>query len=153
AVVPKDYTKSGFDRGHQCPHSDRANNNEMSRATFVMSNIVPQSEQVNQHAWNELEKYCRHLVQHENKTLYIICGPAGKGGTGRFGLKVRLTDKVTVPAFCWKVIVVLDNDDGGAGKGDAKRVTTETRVISVIMPNDMTVGDSWAPYRRTLRQV
>ena len=41
----RDYTGSGFDRGHMCPHSDRAANEEMSFATFVMSNIIPQAPQ------------------------------------------------------------------------------------------------------------
>jgi endonuclease G, mitochondrial len=151
-VVPKDYTGSGFDRGHMCPHSDRSSTPDASRATFVMTNMIPQSPEVNQHAWNALESYCRYLVQKKNKTLYIICGPAGKGGTARNGFKVRLKGKVTVPAACWKVIVVLDNAKKN-GKDDAARVTASTRVISVIMPNDRSVGDDWTPYRRTLRQV
>ena len=37
-VTPKDYTGSGFDRGHLCPHSDRARTPEMSRATLAAGN-------------------------------------------------------------------------------------------------------------------
>ena len=58
-VTPKDYVGFGFDRGHQCPHSDRSADDEMSHATFVMTNIIPQSPNVNQKAWAELEGYCR----------------------------------------------------------------------------------------------
>src|SRR5438093_2056873 len=50
-VIHKDYSGSGFDRGHLCPHSDRAANDEMSFATFVMTNIIPQAPSVNEKAW------------------------------------------------------------------------------------------------------
>ena len=39
-VTHKDYNGSGFDRGHLCPHSDRAADKDMSYATFVMSNMA-----------------------------------------------------------------------------------------------------------------
>jgi endonuclease G len=51
-VVPNDYTGSGFDRGHMCPHSDRTRSMESSKATFLMTNMVPQSPENNQRAWN-----------------------------------------------------------------------------------------------------
>ena len=40
-ITHRDYTNSGFDRGHMCPHSDWDKNTAMSFATFVMTNIVP----------------------------------------------------------------------------------------------------------------
>jgi len=58
-VTHRDYTGGGFDRGHMCPHSDRANSQEASFATFVMSNIIPQAPNVNQGAWAQLEDYTR----------------------------------------------------------------------------------------------
>ena len=76
-ITPKDYTGSGFDRGHMCPHSDRNATPHMSQATFVMSNIIPQSPNVNQKAWAQLEMYCRNLVERHHKRLYILSGPAG----------------------------------------------------------------------------
>lgn len=50
-VLPADYKNSGFDRGHLCPHSDRDKTDEMSKATFVMTNMMPQSPENNQKAW------------------------------------------------------------------------------------------------------
>jgi endonuclease G len=63
-VSQHDYSGGGFDRGHMCPHSDRAANPEMSFATFVMSNIIPQAPNVNRKAWAQMEDYCRELVRH-----------------------------------------------------------------------------------------
>jgi len=150
-VTPIDYTGGGFDRGHMCPHSDRAADDEMSNETFLMSNMIPQSSRVNQKAWHQLETYCRNLVEHEGKTLYIIDGPAGVGGTGKNGLKEEIgrAHKVTVPAKCWKVIMVLD----AAKAGDPKKVDAGTRLIAVIMPNDMTVGEDWAGFRVPVKAV
>lgn len=149
-VTPKDYTGSGFDRGHMCPHGDRTATDEMSRATFVMTNIIPQSPNVNQKAWDQLEMYCRSLAE-QGKVLYIVDGPYGVGGTGRNGRsnEIGTENSVTVPSRCWKAVMVLD---GGAGS-DLAKVTSKTRLIAVIMPNDMSVGEDWARYRVPVRDV
>ncbi len=150
-IMPSDYTGSGFDRGHMCPHSDRNADEDMSYETFVMSNMVPQSPRVNHKAWAQLEMYCRELVEHEHKTLYIIDGPAGQGGTGKDGFKQMAGKRhqVVVPAKCWKVIMVLDAGEGN----DLARVGSNTRIISVIMPNDMSVGESWSGFRVSVKEV
>ena len=106
-VTTRDYQGGGFDRGHMCPHSDRAANQEMSFATFVMTNIIPLAPSVNEKAWAQLEWYCRELVRQGNH-LYIIAGPMGRGGLGSRGFRNELAaGKVTVPAYCWKIAVVV----------------------------------------------
>jgi endonuclease G, mitochondrial len=47
--------------------------------------------------------------------------------------------KVAVPAKLWKVILVLPKEDAEPRKN--------TRVISIIMPNDQSVDYNWAKYR------
>ncbi|HEV3304447.1 MAG TPA: DNA/RNA non-specific endonuclease [Planctomycetaceae bacterium] len=149
-VTTKDYTNGGFDRGHMCPHSDRAATNETSKATFVMTNIIPQTAEVNRKAWAQLEEYCRRLVLDENKELYIISGPQGKGGRGANGFRSSLSHgKVVVPAHCWKVIMVLDAKDGD----DVKRVDQDARLIAVVMPTNREVGEEWAPFRVSVKDV
>ena len=150
-ITPTDYTGSGFDRGHMCNHSDRSATPDSSRATFVMSNMIPQSPYVNQKAWDQLEAYCRQLAQQGHKHVYIIAGPFGQGGEGRNGKKEQIgkTNQVVVPAQCWKVIMVLD---GGRGD-DRQKISENTRLIAVIMPNDMTVGEEWAGYRVAVHEV
>jgi len=50
---------------------------------------------------------------------------------------------VVVPSKTWKVIVVLPT-----GNNDVNRVTTTTRVIAVLMPNDQTASSQpWGNYR------
>jgi endonuclease G len=149
-AVPGDYSNSGFDRGHMCPRSDRSSTPEAATATFVMTNIVPQSPHVNQWAWNDLEEYCRSLVR-KKQTLYIVAGPQGKGGAGTKGEADTLKDRITVPAKCWKVVVVLDPVDGVTD--DVARVTASTRVIAVVMANDQSVGHGWGKYRVSVKEV
>jgi endonuclease G len=145
-VTHKDYNGSGFDRGHMCPHSDRDKDLQSSYATFVMTNIIPQSPVVNQKTWAELESYCRSLVADGKKALYIVAGPAGRGGRGRFGYKNLIADgKVVVPDKCWKVVLVLE-------PGSTK-VDQSSRVIAVIMPNDNNIKLDWTDYRVSLKDV
>lgn len=138
----------GFDRGHMCPSADRLNTNFDNSATFLMTNMIPQAPQNNQIVWADLESYCRSLVNQGNE-LYIFSGPAGVGGFGLNGFRdVIVNGHVTVPAWTWKVIVVLP-----VGIDDAQRVGPFTRVISVIMPNTQSVSRPWTQYRVSVANV
>ena len=142
------YVGSGFDRGHQCPSADRTASVTDNAATFLMDNMIPQAPNNNQRTWAGLENYCRTLAGAGNE-LYIICGSYGRGGTGAAGYQTTLDNgHVTVPKRVWKVIVVLPN-----GTGDAGRVTTSTRVIAIDMPNDNGLNASWATYRTTVDAI
>ena len=146
-VTTRVYTGSGFDRGHMCPAKDRSASKEDIRATFYLTNIVPQSPASNQRGWERLEDYCRRLAK-EGHVLYIACGPAGVGGTGTAGRREEIGKgrlKVTVPHKLWKVVVVLPREGAEPRKN--------TRVIAVVMPNDQTVGFNWAKYRVSARDV
>lgn len=149
-IVPKDYNNSGFDRGHMCNFGDRSSTAESSDATFVMTNMVPQSPNLNEKAWETLEATCRDWAS-EHKHVYIIAGPYGQGGEGRHGKKDEIGDanKVTVPSVCWKVILMVDE----GGPDDVKKVDEHTRIVAVIMPNDMTPNKEWASYRVSVRDV
>jgi endonuclease G, mitochondrial len=151
-VTQHDYSGSGFDRGHMCPHGDRTANTDMSYATFVMTNVIPQAPNVNRKAWEQLESYSRELVERQHAHLYIMAGPCGRGGVGSEGPRETIgRGRVVVPAECWKIIVVVYSSAGG---DDLARIDPTTRVISVIMPNDNTqVGDEWAGFRTSPAQI
>jgi endonuclease G, mitochondrial len=146
-VTSRVYNGSGFDRGHMCAAKDRSSSPADIRATFFMTNVVPQSPHCNQRAWERLEDYCRRLARQEH-VLSIACGPAGVGGTGTNGRKEEIGEgrlKVTVPHQVWKVVLVLPREGAEPRKN--------TRVIAVIMPNDQSVNYDWAKYRVTTRQI
>jgi endonuclease G, mitochondrial len=133
-IRPGDYQGSGFDRGHMCPSGDRTRRRADNEATFVMSNMLPQTGELNREVWRLLEEYCRDLAR-EGSELYITCG--GYGSRGEIG-----DSKVTVPARCWKIVVVLPE-----GEGDLARIDGNTRVIAVDMPNTEGIeNDRWQQY-------
>jgi endonuclease G len=147
-VKATDYSGSGFDRGHNCPSADRTGSTTDNSATFLMSNMMPQAPQNNQQTWANLENYSRTLVNAGNE-LYIICGSYGKGGTGSNGYTTTVAGgNVTVPANCWKVIVVLPN-----GSSDVSRITTSTRVIAINTPNNNSLSTSWGSYRTSVDAI
>jgi len=149
AARPSDYTNTGFDRGHLCPSDDRDATPEENLSTFLMTNIVPEAPRHNREVWRALEEYCRKLAAEGNE-LYITAGTLGTGGTGANGYRESLAGgKVVVPASLWKVIVVLP-----IGTVDARRVTEETRVITVRIPNIQAAADqSWDRYRISLDEL
>ena len=143
-VLQTDYSGSGFDRGHHCPSADRTSSIPDNSATFLMTNFMPQAPDNNQGPWEQLESYSRTLVNAGNE-LYVIMGGAGIGGTGSNG-GVTMTvanGHVTVPAYTWKVIIVLP-----VGDNDVSRVGKTTRTIAVIMPNTQGIrSNDWRTYR------
>lgn len=147
-VGSSSYSGSGFDRGHNCPSADRTGSASDNAATFLMSNMMPQAPNNNQQTWASLENYCRTLVAAGNE-LYVICGSYGKGGTGANGTASTIDEgRVTVPAHCWKVVVVLP-----LGTDDVRRVTTDTRVIAIDTPNSNNARSSWEGYRTTVDNI
>ncbi len=156
-IVPADYNSTGFDRGHMCNFKDRSSAPEIFQTTFVMTNMVPQSPRLNEDTWEHLEEYCRTLAR-QNHNLYIISGPLGEGGEGLIK-PTTLTkaakiggpnkDRVVVPAFCWKVILVVDDSPGD----DVEKVNADTRVIAVIMPNNQELSLDWTTFRVSVREV
>lgn len=148
-AVHADYTGTGFDRGHLCPSADRTGSAEDNRATFLMTNIIPQAPANNQQTWATLESYCRNLVGDGNE-LYIIAGGYGAGGSGRNGDAASIAGgDITVPSSVWKIIVVLP-----VGGEDVSRITASTRVIAVDMPNIQSVGgQSWTSYLTNVNAI
>ncbi len=145
-ITTEDYQGSGFDRGHMCDHADRQSDVDASKATFVMTNIVPQSAANNEKGWEQFESYCRSLVK-QGKELYIVAGPVGRGGESRGHSLDVIHGKagdIVVPAKTWKVVMVLN--PGEAPNGNM-------RLIAVVMPNDETVDDHWEKYRTSVRAV
>jgi endonuclease G len=144
------YTNTGFNRGHMCPSEDRDGSSSDNAATFLMTNIIPQSPNNNQITWAAFENYCRTLMTAGNE-LYIISGSYGMGGTGSNGgvTNTIAGGSITVPNRIWKVAVVLP-----VGSNDVSRVSTSTRVIAIDTPNNQTVNSqSWGFYRTSIDAI
>lgn len=153
-VLHIDYQGSGFDRGHMVPSADRdkETSTPINQATFLMTNMIPQSPDNNQGPWANLENYLRTLLPANE--LYVVAGGAGTGGAGSNGPAATIANgKVTVPAQTWKVALVLPKAAGD----DVRRVTAAARTIAVIMPNVQgirtTNPNDWHGYLTTVDAV
>ncbi|WP_320053436.1 DNA/RNA non-specific endonuclease [uncultured Acetobacteroides sp.] len=149
AVKEYSYSGSGFDRGHICPSADRTTSISYNSATFLMTNMMPQAPENNQKPWADFENYCRYLAK-KGYELYIVAGPAGVGGAGRYGYKEKIGDEgVVVPKYTWKVVIALLN-----GENDVARVDAKTRTIAIWIPNDQTASSkSWYNYRVSIDDI
>ncbi len=150
-VKHADYTNSGFSRGHMCPSADRTSSKANNSETFLMTNMVPQNQKNNGGAWRNLEDAERTFAT-SGRECYIICGPAGKGGTNSKSQEmdyIPITNPynssdpgIQVPASVWKIILVLDEGDN-----DLSRITKDTTVIAVNMPNRQDIeSNNWEDF-------
>ena len=141
-VRDQDYAGSGYDRGHMVRSEERTRTPEDNTATFLLTNVLPQRHDLNAGPWLRLEDYCQELSQKSHRELYIVTGGIFAPGGATIG------HGVSVPTECFKIVVVLDRDQG------ARDVTQGTRVIAVVMPNVTGILDEgWGRYRTTVREV
>lgn len=69
-----DYRNSGYTRGHMCPAGDMRWDQDAMNSCFMLTNITPQAEELNNGAWKNLEEKCRYWAQRDS-AIVIICGP------------------------------------------------------------------------------
>ena len=138
-VTPMDYSGSGYDRGHMVPSADRFGDPASNAETFQMTNVVPQSADLNQYVWEKLERYARGIVRR-GSDVYTIAGV--------YGQRERLKGGVIVPTNCWKIMVVLTRG------GNALNIDASTRVIAVDMPNETGIKNIyWQKFRVPVREI
>jgi endonuclease G len=142
-VGNRDYTGSGYDRGHLCPSGDRTASIEANSATFLMTNMHPQLPALNRGVWSTFEEFTRTFVR-QGRHVQAVTG-------GIFSPEMERTTigpLIAVPHAAYKIIVVLE-----AGQGLAQ-VTAATPVYAVIMPNaSVVVGAMWRQYLVSVDEV
>lgn len=139
-VTPSDYTGGGYDRGHLCPSGDRSSDPDQNSLTFLMTNIAPQTGDLNRYAWEKLESYARGLVRRGHVDLFVLAGV--------YGEKEKLKRRVTVPTNFWKIIIAVPQSGGRTD------VNEQTHVIAVDMPNATGISqENWRSYRTTVRAI
>jgi endonuclease G len=112
----KDYSKSGYDRGHLAPASDMGWSKQTMAESFYYSNISPQRPGFNRGIWKKLETQVRAWAK-EYKAIYVATGPILNNHSKAIG-----KNKVSVPAAFYKVILLVD-DNG------------ESKAIGFVMKN------------------
>ena len=113
-VHPKDYTRSGFDKGHLAPAADMTYSLPSMENSFLMTNISPQIPGCNRGIWKRVENQVRRWAIKEEK-LYIITGPIFPKN-----LPIMGKTAIPVPEAFYKVILDL---------------TPPMKMIGFIVPN------------------
>jgi endonuclease G len=118
------YTNSGYDRGHLKPAADSKSNNQQMEDCSLMSNIAPQTKELNRKIWKNLEEKARDLAKKYN-SIYIV--------TGRSNAFIDSLDSgIMVPSYYWKSILIEKEN--------------ETFVESFLIPNSCSKHDSLIHY-------
>lgn len=97
----KDFTNSGYDRGHMAPNADFNDTYENALMTFFIANIWPQTPNVNRVLWLRTENETRRLASEYQAVLVII-------------IVDEFSDKkignITVPAVFKRRVYNLDDE-------------------------------------------
>lgn len=116
-VVSKDYSNSGYDRGHMAPAGDMKWSEQAMRESFYMTNICPQNHNNNAGDWKDLEELARDWSRQYG-SIYIACGPIVSERYQTIGLNHR----IAVPNAFYKVFL--------------RRINNRWTTIGFVMPNE-----------------
>lgn len=101
-AYPKDYTNSGYDRGHMAPAGDMKWSHQAMVESFYMTNVCPQNRNLNRGDWKDLEEIEREwAVQYG--CVSIAAGPIYYAG--QKPLRIG-NNQVAVPDAFFKVLLV-----------------------------------------------
>lgn len=103
-VETKDYSGSGYDRGHMAPSADMKFDAQAMKECFYMSNICPQTHTLNAGAWSKLESACRRWANKFGR-VYIVCGPIFNTGKQK---QIGKEHKIPVPKAFFKCIYAVN---------------------------------------------
>ena len=112
----KDYSHSGYTRGHLAPAADMAFDELAMQECFYMSNISPQVRSFNNGIWRELEEQTRDWAR-SNKRLYIVTGPVLDDISEYIG-----RNRVGVPRYFYKALLDLEGN--------------EKKAVAFLMPHE-----------------
>jgi len=138
-VASWDYNGGQYGRGHMCPAGDMKWSQQAMQDCHYMTNVCPQTAELNKNWWEHLERACRQWARQEG-SVWIVCGPVFSDSPKRFGKKHR----VAVPKGFYKVVLSLKegrekalgfyytNDDAPQPMEDAVRSVDEIEKLTDI---------------------
>ncbi len=69
-----DYSRTGYDRGHQAPAGNQVASQRLKNETFYYSNMSPQKPWLNRSIWRRIEEWLRDRVV-DGSPVFIVTGP------------------------------------------------------------------------------
>jgi endonuclease G, mitochondrial len=116
----RDYTRSGYDRGHKVPAADAKWSQQAMDETFYLTNMCPQvGEGFNRDYWAHFEDFCRRLTG-SYPSVRIVTGPLylpkRDAVDNKWYVKYEVIGSppsIAVPTHFYKVIFAEDGLPGG----------------------------------------
>ncbi len=100
----RDYSYSGYDRGHLANDASFDYSKKIVRKTYSMANIIPQAPNVNRGTWIKAEKLERSVASKLGE-VSVINGVIYANNPKRIG-----KNKIAVPEAFWKMIYNNDKN-------------------------------------------
>jgi endonuclease G, mitochondrial len=156
-----DYTGAGFDRGHMVRSEERTSTVAKNKATFVLSNILPQTAKLNRGPWADFERELETQVRTAAgaKDAYVIAGAiwpkacathrerATGDGCRDLGKSKKPRERIAVPEATFKVIVFVD-------AGQPVTRAAGRQILAVVMPNvEQPPSKEWTAYVSTVAEI
>ena len=110
SAAPSDYKGSGYDRGHLAPAADMSFSEHAMDESFFMSNMSPQSPELNRGLWLKMEEIEREWAKKYG-SVYIVSGPV----LNREDFATIGENEVAVPEFFYKILVSWVDSSASAG--------------------------------------
>jgi len=95
----RDYSRTGFDRGHLAENGSFNYDKVFQKETFKTSNIAPEKPNLNRGVWARIEKFSR-IQAIRNKSVSVITGVCGTLG--------HIKNSVNIPRYWYKIIFKPD---------------------------------------------
>lgn len=101
-VLDKDFSNTGYVRGHLCSAGDRDSDKGWLKETYLTSNLVPMTMVCNSGLWKVIEDSCRTLALHGHRLL-LVRGPMYYESNGPTLNVVQARPVIQVPDafFCF----------------------------------------------------
>lgn len=148
-VGPEAYAGSRYDRGHMAPSQDMQYDVEVSRQSFWMANIVPQTSLLNRGTWKGLENRIHSKVvpdpgsgEVETDRVFVMAGPIFDAlSLKSYESELKMYEKngrkgrqpLLKPRACWKIykcnaatFAVIFDQFGKAYSTTVKEISRQT---------------------------
>ncbi len=153
-IFTSDYTNGGFDRGHMTRSADRTAGNVDNAISFYLSNVVPQTADLNEGVWAQFEDALADSTA-AGRAVYIITGPLFSRSHGLSFLKSE--GKVAIPDSTWKVALIGPANGGNPFTHNNVQNWSDLTGLSLMavnMPNIAGVrNDPWQKYLTTVDNI
>ena len=135
-AIPSNKAVKGYDKGHLAPVGSFKNSLFAYQAQY-MTNIVPQSRNLNQGPWHKLEKHIRDFVK-TGKEVKILTGPLYETAIAPCWKKAQ--GKLTqIPTHYWKLV--------------SFKKKSRIHICSVIMPQEVNKNAKPKKFVQSLEKI